>query len=293
MQKIIPNVWCDGTAEEAGRFYAEAIPGARSETTARYPTEGLADFQQGLAGAALTVDVTVDDFHFTLINAGPEFRPNPSISFTVSFDRADFEGDAGRVALDAMWERLSDGGETLMPLQEYDFAERYGWVSDRYGVSWQLMLTDHGDDPRPFIMTSFLFVGAVDGKAAEAIETYTALLPDSRIATMAHREGGDGVLYADFQLAGQWFTAMDGGADDHRFAFNCGMSLEVLCRDQAEIDRYWDALSAVPEAEQCGWLADRFGVSWQIVPENMAELMQRPGAYEHMMGMHKLVIDDF
>jgi predicted 3-demethylubiquinone-9 3-methyltransferase (glyoxalase superfamily) len=85
---------------------------------------------------------------------------------------------------------------------------------------------------------------------------------------------------------------MDSGVEQ-QFEFGCGVSLEVQCTDQAEIDRLWEALSAVPEAEQCGWLADRFGVSWQIVPADMAELMQRPDAYEHMMGMKKLVIADF
>ncbi len=248
-----------------------------------------------MAGKALTVDVTVGDFHFTLINAGAEFRPNPSLSFTLHFDPVAFDGDpaAARDALDALWERLSDGGETLMPLQEYDFAARYGWLSDRYGVSWQLMLGEATGDARPFIVPSFLFVGEVDGRATEAIETYTGLFPDSRVGTLAPEPDTGRLLYGDFQLAGQWFSAMDGGRDDHAFRFDPGMSLEVLCADQQEIDRYWDALSAVPEAEQCGWLADRFGVSWQIVPENMGELMQRPNAYEHMMAMKKLVIDDF
>ena len=99
-------------------------------------------------------------------------------------------------------------------------------------------------------------------------------------------------MYADFQLAGQWYVAMDNGAEQE-FGFDCGVSLEDDCADQAEIDRYWDAMSAVPEAEQCGWLADKFGVSWQIVPANMGELMARPDGYEHMMQMKKLVIADF
>jgi predicted 3-demethylubiquinone-9 3-methyltransferase (glyoxalase superfamily) len=67
----------------------------------------------------------------------------------------------------------------------------------------------------------------------------------------------------------------------------------VQCEDQAEIDRLWNALSAVSEAEQCGWLKDRYGVSWQIVPTDMAELMARPGAFEHMLELKKLVIADF
>lgn len=104
------------------------------------------------------------------------------------------------------------------------------------------------------------------------------------------------VMFSDFQLEGQWFTAMD-SAGEQDSSFTCGVSLEVCCADQAEIDRLWAALwaalSAVPEAEQCGWLADRFGLSWQIVPENMGELMQRPSSYQRMLGMKKLVIANF
>ena len=85
---------------------------------------------------------------------------------------------------------------------------------------------------------------------------------------------------------------MDSGVEQP-FTFSPGVSLSVQCADQAEIDRLWDALSAVPEAEQCGWLVDRAGVSWQIVPANMAELMAKPDAFAHMMPMKKLIIADF
>ncbi|WP_374700217.1 VOC family protein [Arthrobacter sp. JCM 19049] len=99
-------------------------------------------------------------------------------------------------------------------------------------------------------------------------------------------------MYSDFTLKGQTFSAMDSGVE-MAFTFTPGVSLEVACRDQFEIDALWEALSAVPKAEQCGWLTDRFGVSWQIVPQNMGELMQRPGAFEKLMGMKKIVIDEF
>lgn len=295
MQKIIPNIWCNGTAEEAGRFYADALPGGVAQVTSRYPTEGLLDFQEPLAGQALTVDVTIGDFRFTLINAGPEFRPNPSISFMVNFDPLMFDGDpaAARDALDAVWAHLSDGGEVLMPLQEYPFSQRYGWVQDRFGFTWQLTLTDPTGDPRPFIIPSLTFVGRSDGRAREAVERYTSLFPDAAVGTVMPYPGEQRVMFSEFRIGDQWFTAMDGGATDHEWFFDCGVSLEVRCADQAEIDTYWDALSAVPEAEQCGWLADEFGVSWQIVPENMGELMQRPDAFAHMLQMKKLVIADF
>lgn len=295
MQKITPNIWCNGTAEEAGHFYADAFPGGRTVVTSRYPETGLMDFQAEFAGKPLTVDVFIGQYRLSLINAGPEFRPNPTVSFLLNFDPLMFEGDptAAREALDAVWERLIDGGEALMEIGEYAHSKRYGWLADKYGVSWQLMLTDPSGDPRPFVTPALMFVGDVDGQATAAIDGYVALFPDSALGNRVTYPDSDRVMYSDFQLCGQWFAAMDGGADDHAFRFDCGMSLEVACADQAEIDRYWDALTAVPEAEQCGWLADRYGLSWQIVPENMGELMEHPGAFENMMQMKKLVIADF
>lgn len=293
MQRIIPNIWCNRTAREAGEFYASAIPNTTSAVTARYPSEGLPDFQAAFAGEPLTVDVVTDGFRITLINAGSEFTPNPSISFILNFDPLFFEGneDAARSALDHTWNALSVGGSVLMPLQEYPFSKQYGWVQDRYGVSWQLMLTDPTGDPRPWIIPQLMFGGPVDGMARAAVEKYVDLMPDAALGTVLPTEDGR-VMFGEFRVGEQWFSVMDGGSDQE-FTFGCGVSLEVDCDGQAEIDRLWDALSAVPEAEQCGWLADEFGVSWQIVPSNMAELMQRPGAYEHMMTMGKLIIDDF
>ncbi len=305
MQKIIPNLWFNKNAEEAGEFYASSFPKTTTSVEARYPETNLLDFQKDFAGLPLVVGVEIDEYRFTLINAGDQFRPNPSVSFMLNFDPRVLGGDAAsvRASLDKLWSALSDGGKVLMPLQEYPFSPHYGWVEDRYGVSWQLMFVDPdglstADDARPFIVPSLLFGGAAQNRAREAIDFYVSLFPDARIGTVAEYPAPSGpapagaVMYADFQLAGQWFVAMDNGAGQE-FGFDCGVSFEVDCADQAEIDHYWNSMSAVPEAEQCGWLVDRFGVSWQIVPTDMGELMARPDGYEHMMQMKKLVIADF
>ena len=97
-------------------------------------------------------------------------------------------------------------------------------------------------------------------------------------------------LVINFELNGFSFTAINAGPE---FKFNESVSFMISGKDQDEIDYYWGKLSAVPEAEQCGWCKDKFGLSWQVVPENMGELMKRPGAYANMMKMHKLVIADF
>ncbi len=295
MQQLTVNLWMNGTAEEAGQFYASALPQTTMEVESRYPDEGLADFQQPLAGQALTVSVWVGGTKLTLINAGPEFSPNPSISLILNFDPSATEDAAAQ--LDAAWEALLDGGTVLMPLGEYPFSPRYGWVSDRYGVSWQLMLTNPAGEPAPLMIPNLMFAGAAQNKAAEAIDFYTGLLGGEIKAKFNYEQANDvvntqSVMFSDFTLGPDIVSAMDSGVAQD-LNFTPGVSLQWDCDGQEEIDRVWDALSAVPEAEQCGWLTDKFGVSWQIVPSNMGELMSRPNAFEHMMGMKKLVIDEF
>lgn len=152
MQRITPNLWFDGNAEEAANFYVSVFPNGKIISTEYYPKtaeEGLADFQADLAGKVLTVEYEILGMRFVAINAGPEFKFNESVSFSVP------------------------------------------------------------------------------------------------------------------------------------------------CKDQEEIDYYWSKLSSVPESEQCGWCKDQLGLSWQIVPANMEELMKKPGAYQTMMNQHKIVIAEY
>ncbi len=295
MQKITPNLWFAGDAAEGAELYASTFPNARVVSTSYYPDEGLPDFQREFAGKPLTVSVEIDGFRIQLINAGASYRPNPSLSFMVNFDPSS-DPDA-RERIDDVWAKLADGGRVLMPLGEYPFSVRYGWVEDRFGVNWQLILTDPTGEPRPFVMPAFLFSGDAQDRAREAVDYYTSVLPDSRLGSLVEYPQQSGpaaagaVMFADFTLAGQWFVAMDSAAEMSE-GFTPGYSLSVECTDQDEIDRLWDALSSVPEAEQCGWCVDRFGVSWQVVPERMDELMEAPGAFQAMLEMKKLVIAD-
>lgn len=142
-----------------------------------------------------------------------------------------------------------------------------------------------------------------DNNAKEAVEFYTSVFPDSKIVSTEHypmtteeglaefqKDMAGKELVIEFELRGQHFTAINAGSE---FSFTEAVSFAVMCKDQAEIDYYWDKLSSVPESEQCGWCKDTYGLSWQIVPENMEELMKRPGAYASMMQMKKLVINQF
>ena len=293
MQRIVPNIWFDHTAAEAAEFYVSAFPDARVVQTVHYPTEGLLEFQQEFAGQVLTVEWEIGGHRFIGINAGAEFRPNPSVSFFVNFDPS-VDPDA-RTRLDELWAALSEGGTALMPLQAYPFSPHYGWVQDKYGVSWQLMLTNPEGEPRPFIIPSIMFGHTVEGRSREAIDFYTSVFGGQAGSVVPYPdEAGPSagqVMFAEFQLLDQWFTTMD--AADQDFTFTCGVSLMVYVRDQAELDRYWAQLSTVPEAEQCGWCVDKFGFNWQVIPENLDELMAKPDAYAKLMGMGKIDIAAF
>jgi len=142
-----------------------------------------------------------------------------------------------------------------------------------------------------------------NGNVREAVDFYISVFPDSKTIAALHypdsKEDGladfqsdmaGKVLTIDFELRGNRFLAINAGS---AFKFNEAVSFAVACEDQVEIDYYWEKLSAVPEAEQCGWLKDKYGLSWQIVPKNVDELLRRPGAYANMMKMKKLIIADY
>lgn len=298
MQKITPNLWFDG-AQEAVDFYISAFPDGEIISTVYYPKskeEGLADFQLDMAGKELSIDFKLGDMQFTAINGGPAFKFNPSISFMVNFDPS--RDEQAREHLDELWNKLLDGGSVLMPLDEYPHSKRYGWVKDRYGLTWQLILTNPDGEPRPFIVPSLMFSQTNTNHAEEAINFYVSLFEDARVGTLAPygEETGpakkESLMFGDFTLAGQWFAAMDSGVTQD-FTFNEAVSLAVTCKDQEEIDYFWSKLSTAPESEQCGWCKDKYGVSWQIVPENMEELMKKPDAFTRLMKMKKIIIGDF
>ena len=198
------------------------------------------------------------------------------MSFIVNFDPS--RDKNAWENLDKLWEKLSQGGAALMPLDKYPFSERYGWLQDKYGLSWQLILSNPEGEERPFIVPSLMFVGKVCGKAEESTNFYMSVFKNSRRGTVARYPKGmepdkEGtIMFTDFMIENQWFAAMD-SARAHNFAFNEATSFMVYCDTQEEIDYYWDKLSAVPEAEQCGWLKDKYGLSWQIVPTTMDEMM--------------------
>lgn len=277
MANISTHLWFNTEAKEAAQFYANLFPNStiKNSTTLSETPSGTVDL----------INIDLNGHSFTLLSAGPLFRINPSISFMVNLDPS--KQSNAEEELNRLWNALAEGGKILMPIDAYPFSKRYGWVEDRFGVSWQLILTNPEGEERPMIVPSLLFVTESGKQAEEATDAYLSVFKDSRRGTMARYPKGmepneeGAVMFTDFMLNHQWFAAMDGRADMHHFAFNEAVSFMVHCEDQAEIDYYWNALSAVPEAEQCGWLKDRFGVSWQIVPTMMDDMM-RNGTKEQM-----------
>ena len=275
-QVITPAIWCDGTADEAAQFYTDVFRDA-----------SIAEQVPGLAAT-----VSIHGFKLSLINGGNQYAPNPSISCILNFDPLLFGGEEqARAYLDELYKRLSTGG-VLMELGEYPFSPRYAWVRDRFGMTWQLMLTDPDGDPRPFVIPSFMFGGTNHANAEEATNAWIALFDNARRGALyRYKEGGPldagTVMFTDFTLRDTWMAATDSGTF-HDFTFTPGVSMIVSCRDQEEIDRYWAGLSAVPEAERCGWCVDRWGVSWQIVPHNIAELMADAATRDKILHMGKI-----
>lgn len=264
--KITPCLWFDDRAEEAANFYTSLFEGSAVNNTSYYGKAGY-EAHHHEAGSILTVDFELCGQPFMILNGGPHFSFTPAISFFVNCQTA------GEV--DELWGQLSESGTPLMPLDSYPFSEKYGWIQDKYGLSWQLILREEESDQK--IVPSLMFVGEQAGRAEEAMNFYTEVFDNSKIGGIARyganqapdKEGT--VMYADFTLLNQRFAAMD-SAQDHAFTFNEAVSLVVNCKTQDEIDYYWRKLSAHPDAEQCGWLKDKFGVSWQIVPESVGRM---------------------
>jgi predicted 3-demethylubiquinone-9 3-methyltransferase (glyoxalase superfamily) len=269
MQKIVPHFWFDTEAEEAAEFYCQVFPDSKIINKAKIldTPSGDCDF----------VTFNLSGHDFMAISAGPDFKINPSISFLLNFDPS---RDANATeSLKALWDKLADGGTPLMPLQEYPFSKLYGWIQDRFGVTWQLMLTDPAGEPRPFITPSLMFSQDNTNKAEEAIKFYVETFKNAKPGTLARYPEDSGpakkgsVMYGDFMIENQWHAAMDSGVEQP-FTFNEAVSLLVNCDTQEEIDYYSDKLSAVPEAEQCGWVKDKYGVSWQLSPTVMNDMFR-------------------
>lgn len=291
-QKIIPSIWFDRQGEEATRFYTTVFNNSSIGKISRYSKEGFE--QHGMPeGTALAIDFELEGFRFTAINGGPVFTPNPSISFFVVLKTDE--------AVEALWNALIVDGEELMPLGKYDWSEKYGWLNDRYGVSWQITRGDV-EEVGQTITPLLFFTGERRGQAEAAHDFYLEIFSNSKSDGVLKYEPGEHgptgmVKHCQFKLEGEAFMAMDSGVENN-YPFSEGVSLMISCADQAEVDYYWNRLLRNGGTEsQCGWLKDKFGISWQVIPEVLPDLLYHPDkeaaarATEAMLAMKKIDIN--
>ena len=258
---IYPCLWFNGNAKEAAEFYCSvfknSVIASESPMAVMFESAGQ---------------------RFLFLNGGPQFRINPTISFFISSDTKE--------ETEVIWNKLLEGGAVLMPIDKYEWSERYGWLQDRFGVNWQLMTGRIGDSGQKFT-PALMFTGLQNGNAEKAINFYASVFECSGAKNIMRyskdqNEIEGNLAHAEFFLGKHLFVAMD-SSFQHQFSFNEGISFVVECETQKEIDYYWAGLTLGGSEGQCGWLKDRFGVSWQIVPVILGKLMSDPSRSERVI----------
>jgi predicted 3-demethylubiquinone-9 3-methyltransferase (glyoxalase superfamily) len=291
MQKITPFLWFDKNCEEAINFYTTLFPNSEVTSINRYPEGPLEPPMAGMEGKVLTAVFQLAGQKFMALDGGPHLKFNPSVSFFVTLPTEQ--------EVDDLYNKLNEGATILMPLQKYEFAEKYVWLQDKYGLPWQIMLGQNEQT----IIPSYMLVGENFGKAEEALNFYTGIFKNSKIDVISHYDAGtpdEGKInYALFTLEGQKFTLMESGMD-HKFETTAAISEYIECEGQEEVDYYWDKLSegADPSHQQCGWVQDKYGFSWQVIPTALPRLLSNPDkaksgrAMQAMLQMKKIIVAD-
>ena len=279
MQKIIPFLWFNDQAEEAMNFYTSIFKDAKIVSLRRSGP--------GKDARVFTGTFQIEGQEFYALNGGPHFKFSPANSFFVSCS------DISEI--ETLWQELSQGGTTLMPLDKYPSSEKFGWIQDKFGISWQLNL---GDSTGPKIKPFLMCVNEKAVKAEEAMQFYNSVFNNSNIVKLLKYGPGEGgvegtLKMATFNLENQTFMASD-SHHPHAFGFTPAFSFFVHCTTQTEVDMFWDKLSAGGAKSQCGWLTDKFGVSWQIIPNLLGQLLgdkdpvKSARVMKAMLQMHKI-----
>ena len=280
--KITPFLWFDSNAEEAINFYTSVFAHSSVQSLMRMPD-----------GKVMTAGFQLNGQGFAALNGGLMYTFNPATSFFVVCETKEES--------DEIWHTLTTDGQILMPLNAYPWSAWYGWGQDRFGVSWQVMLNAKGENQQQ-LLPSLMFAGELLERADEAVNFYVSTFKNAKTVKIDRYTEGEpaptgSVKYAEFDLEGLTFTIM-GSHLPHGFQFNEAISFVINCQNQTEIDDYWQKLTDDGGQEgRCGWLKDKFGVSWQVVPTNLGTLLsgnndgaKAQRAMQAMMQMNKLDI---
>lgn len=273
-KQITPCLWYNNQAKNAAAFYCAVFSDSKITTQSPIVTE-----------------INISGQKFVLLDGGPMYKPNPSISFYYVCEQAK--------DIDLIWKELEKEGTVLMPLGSYPWNERYGWITDKFGISWQLAL-DNVSKVGQRITPCLTFSGPLYGHVDEAITYYSSIFANNRIDEVLQYPVNaplgimDKMKHAKITLNNQKFILMESG-HHHNFSFSEGVSLSIYCDTQQEIDYYWERLTENGEESMCGWLKDKFGVSWQIIPTILGKIMGDPAkagkAVQAFMSMRKLNIE--
>jgi predicted 3-demethylubiquinone-9 3-methyltransferase (glyoxalase superfamily) len=271
---ITPCLWFNNQANEAAALYCSVF--GKSKITSQSP---------------IVTEIEVSGQKFILLDGGPMYQPNPSISFYYICEDA--------AELETIWAAFSKDGNILMALDKYPWSERYGWIADEFGVSWQLALGNINDVGQK-ITPCLMFTAKEYGRVDEAIAHYSSIFKSAKIDGILRYSADElpdaegKVKHAQINFDGQKFMMMESAAP-HKFGFTEGVSLTIYCETQEEIDYYWEKLTESGEESMCGWLKDKFGVSWQIIPAMLGKIMSDPAkagkAAQAFMSMRKLNIE--
>jgi predicted 3-demethylubiquinone-9 3-methyltransferase (glyoxalase superfamily) len=251
---IYPCLWFNGNAKEAADFYCSVF----DNSAVTFQNQMVVMFESS-------------GQKFMCLNGGPEFTINPSVSFYVICDTED--------EIDNMYKKLVEGGFELMPYDKYTWSKKYVWLQDKFGVNWQLSFGGM-ERTKQKISPALMFTQSQAGKAEQAVHFYTSVFEGSEIIDIVNYTKDDNdtegaVKHAEFTVGTHVLMAMD-SSFMHQFSFNEAVSFVVECETQEEIDYYWAKLIEGGEEVQCGWLKDKYGVSWQVVPTVLYKLLNDP-----------------
>jgi len=274
-QKIIPYLWFARNAVEAANFYVSVFPDSKVNQVDKIPGTPSGDIE--------TVSFELWGNPFIAMSAGNRFQFNDSISFYV------YCGSATEI--EQFYQVLMTGGSVVMPLDKYPWSSKYAWIKDRFGLSWQLDIDAINSSQK--IVPSLLFVNDKMSKVRAASSFYRSVFKDTQVILEAPYDPSANLpagtlLFTQFKLNGQLFNAMSSTLT-HDFDFNEAISFMIYCDTQAEIDYYWDKLTLAGMEQPCGWLKDQFGVSWQVVPKVLDNMLATKDKVKLEKVMHALL----